>query len=159
MSFPGCLTWRWASLLRVIISVYSHCPRHSNFLYFIQHSPNYRPNCDLNQPTNSLPCLLSDLWNCKPNSVISPSVLSPTVSLYPLFTKVQASQQHWGYPFCSDLSERSSHYSPHPLIASSFPSPALVLQSHVHFSKWYWSFLWSCAQAIFLADPCSTLPD
>ena len=121
---------------------------------------NYRPNPDLNQPTNSPPCLLSDLWKRKPNSVISPAVLSPTVSLHLLFTKVQASQQHRGCHFCSDFSELSSPYSPHPLSASFFPSPARVLQNHLHFSKWYWSFLWSLCTGhsswLTLALPCLT---
>ena len=118
---------------------------------------NYHPNRDHNQPINSLPCLLSDLWKCKSKSVISPSVLSPTVSLHPLFTKVQASQHHRGYHFCSDL---SSPYSPHRLSASSFPSPAFVLQNCVHFSKWYWSFFWSLCTGhsswLTLALPCLT---
>ena len=90
-------------------------------------------------------------------------LLSPSVSLHPLSGKVQTSQQDSSLPcyhFCSDLSQLSSPFSPHPLTPSSFPSPALVLQHYVHFSKQHQSFLQSfctsCSSWLTLALPCLT---
>lgn len=88
-------------------------------------------------------------------------LLSSSVSLHPLSGKVQTSRQdREGYQFCSDLSQLSSPFFPHPLTPSSFPSPALVLKHYVHFSKQHQSFLQSfctsCSSWLTLALPCLT---
>lgn len=113
---------------------------------------NYHPNRDLNQPTNSPPCLLSDLWKCKPNSVLSPSVLSPTVSLHLLFTQVQASQQHRGCHLCSDFELSSPTlcilwappFSLAQLVSCRIPCTSPNGTGH---------FFGPCAQAVLLGWP------
>lgn len=157
MSFPGRLTWRQL-LCSESLSLFIHTVPVSESSYISFNIlptaiPNYRPNRDHNQPTNSLPCLLSSLKMqvqvCPKSFGIKSHSVSPST-----FTKVQASQHHRGYHFCSDP---LAPYSP-ILWAPSSSLAQLFSCRIVCTSLNGTGFFGACAQPFFLANPCSTLP-